>query len=86
MTAIDAEALGSPLVSETVGGCRRTPEVSPPHSSPALRAIVRDEPGRAIELQIYDQRGLVATVPVSAQRALALAEQLVAAARRRMPE
>ena len=60
---------------------------APLHSRPAMcatppRAVVSDD-GREIRLIVYDGDG-VAAAPVTASRALALAGELLAAARRRL--
>lgn len=86
IAALDAEAIGRPLMRVSAGGCDDAADRVAPHSAPPLRTVVRDEPGRAVELQMYDNRGLVAAVPVSAHRALALASDLIAAARARLVE
>jgi hypothetical protein len=83
---IDTEALGSPVARVPAESGDDAGEVVSPHGGHALRAIVPDEPGRAVEFRAYDDRGLVVTVPISSRRALTIAEELIAAARRRTPE
>jgi hypothetical protein len=51
-----------------------------------LSAVIRDEPGKAIAVLIRDGSNHVAAATVSADRALILAEQLIAGARLRMQE
>jgi hypothetical protein len=51
IAAIDAETLGTPLAHVLAEGCDDARQVVSPHSTPPLRAIVRDEPRRAVELQ-----------------------------------
>ena len=84
IAAIDAEALGSPYTRVSAEGGEDARNPASPHSGPPLRAVICDEPRRAVELQMYDTRGLVAAAPVSAHRALALASDLIAGARRRL--
>lgn len=86
IAAIDAEAVGSRLARVPAGGGDDAGEVASSYSASPLRAVVRDEPGRAAELQIYGADGLVVGLPVSAHRALDLGVELIGAARRRFAD
>jgi hypothetical protein len=54
-----------------------------PRAAPARVVIVDDRVG-SIRVIVYDGSGGCVTIPVSAHRALDLAEQLIAAARARL--
>jgi hypothetical protein len=56
------------------------------HAVRASRATVQDQPGKAIEIVLFDYQGRAVSASISAQRSLTIASELIAAARARLPE
>jgi hypothetical protein len=63
--------------------CDRRPRPSPAAGTTA-RAVVSDDPSRAITLTAYGADGSAVAIPLTPQRALDVAAQLIDAARRRL--
>jgi hypothetical protein len=64
--------------------CDRRPRQRDPEPGDPVRAIVTDVPGQVIALSLYGADGHAAVARLSAHRALAVAAELIEAARRRL--
>lgn len=82
MRELDSAKLDSAAQTAESRGVAAPPAADRASAGPDL-FVVHDVPGRPLEIAVYRERARIAQRPMTGHQALVMAEQLVAAVRRR---